>query len=192
MRAFYFCQQECRRKAASLIILIGWRKLWAGGAVEGGVDNVYGSPTYGTYLAEFSGSGGSIHQTVSTIAGDYYSLDFLAIQYQGTNYAAVYANNTSLLGTLNFTNMAGLVEYGGVANTNWESFSYTFQAASDMTPIQFIYFPQFLQMNGITDYGSGAVGDITLTVVPEPSIVALLGAGLAGGLAYSWRKRFNL
>ena len=147
----------------------------------------------GVHCAVFTYNGASISQTLSTTPGTFYSLNFSAIQYDGTNRSSVSVNG-GLLATLNFMNYTFISPTGEVApgfqfNSNWENFSFTFAATTTSTTILFSELPRLYNTADNTAYYShGGLDAISVTVVPDPSTVALLGAGLAGWLA---RRRLS-
>jgi Protein of unknown function (DUF642)/PEP-CTERM motif len=129
----------------------------------------------GNYIAYFSSYGGTISQVLSTVPGAYYDLTFSALDFEGNNSAGVSAGSLSV--ELNFT--APVVPLGSfVGNTNWQSFAFTFEASSTQTTLTFGAATQYDIVNDY--YGTVNLDDIAVTAVPEPSIVALLGIGLAG------------
>jgi hypothetical protein len=132
-------------------------------------------------------SGGEISQDLPTVAGEYYDLSFSAIELQGVNYTYVSAG--SLAAVLNFTSSVSIQNGNGPDNTNWDSFNFTFQASAANTTLAFICEPQHII--GPDYYGEDALDAISVTAVPEPSSVALLGAGLIGGLACLRRNRLK-
>jgi hypothetical protein len=115
-------------------------------------------------------------------------LNFLAIEFQGTNDVSVSVNG-SLLATLNFAKTTPINNGFGPFNNTWESFNYTFQATSLSTTLTFHYNNQLVAVPEVPNgfqydlfYGSGGIDAISVTVAPEPSTVVLLGAGLFGWL----------
>jgi hypothetical protein len=151
----------------------------------------------GNYCAYFKNDSGSLSQTISTLPGDYYFLSLAAIEFQGTNYVGISLNG-SLLTTLNFTNPAQSIPITyqnnqGTYNSNFESFSYIFQATSITSTLKFTYIPQEIYTGMYPNLsgpfsGSGGLDAISVVAVPEPSTVALLGMGL-GALTGRWRRK---
>jgi len=154
-------------------------------------------PGKGFYVG-FTYSGGSISQTISTTPGANYDLTFQAIQEDGINYSSVSIDD-ALLADLNFPDdpFISPVDNYDSFNTIWENFDYSFTASSPNTTISFTEYPaQYGVYEGPDDvynqYASaGALDDISVSAVPEPSTVAFLGAGVAGWLACGRRKRIN-
>ncbi len=152
-----------------------------------------GAAIDGNYCALFTRDGGSISQTLSTTAGVFYDLNFWALQYDGTNRSSVSVNG-SLLSAINFSRYVFISPLGQnnpfyQINTNWENFNFVFQATSANTSLLFSETPFTYVDSDHTFYDShGGLDAISVTVVPEPSAVALLGVGLAGWLA---RRRLS-
>ena len=149
-------------------------------------------------------------QTISTTPGAFYAVSLSAIQFVGTNMASVkmlpgtYTGNqvqptATLIGTLNFTTPSqspGPAPGAGFVNsinTIWQNFNYTFQATSFTTTLFFDYYRQAMDVqDGATVdvyYGAGGFDNISVTAAPEPTTVALVGAGLVGWLACRSRKK---
>jgi PEP-CTERM motif len=125
---------------------------------------------------------------INTSAGAYYDLSFSAIAFDGTNSASVSING-SLLAALNFTTTVPVrTVYNGEVNSVWQNFNFIFQATSSIGTI--LTFNYSAQSIGVPDednpyeidsyFGAGGFDNISVTLVPEPSPVALLGMGLAG------------
>jgi PEP-CTERM motif len=145
----------------------------------------------GNYFAFYQGNLSSrvagFNTAFETSAGAYYDLSFSAIAFDGTNSASVSVNG-SLLPTLDFaTTVPVKTVYYDEVNTVWQNFNFIFQAASTFTSLSFSYSVQSI---GVPDevnpyeidtfFGAGGFDNISVTLVPEPSPVALLGMGLAG------------
>ena len=78
--------------------------------------------------------------------------------------------------------------------SDWQLCSATFTATR--ADVGKTYQPEFLASLGAWTGHSNGVGtcyfgidSVSLSVVPEPSTLVLLAAGLFGLLAYAWRKR---
>ena len=133
---------------------------------------------------------------VSTVPGVYYTLKFSSIAFDGTNTANVYISGNQVA-SINFATTVPIAEGSSDPskyNLIWQNFSYTFQAVLSDTQFLFQYGSQFfVDRSGgtpTTYFGAGGFDNISLVqIVPEPSTLALLGAGLAGGLAARWRTR---
>jgi hypothetical protein len=103
-----------------------------------GIPPVNPNPPDGSHIAEFLQGGGILSQTILTTPNFYYALSFSEIAFQGTNAASVSVNG-SLLATLNFTNTLPINFIYGPYNTNWQGFSFIFQASSIVTTILFTF-----------------------------------------------------
>jgi hypothetical protein len=99
--------------------------------------------------------------------------------------------------TLNFTNTLPINTGFGLYNTNWQSFSFIFQASSSVvTTIAFSYSPQtVIDSENDIFYGSGGLDAVSVTAVPQPSIftLALLGSGALIYVRHKrkWRSRLK-
>jgi hypothetical protein len=69
---------------------------------------------------------------------------------------------------------------------NWATKSWTF-AIGDTDPL--LGQTLSIKLSVIGGGGQGDVDNVTLSSVPEPSTLVLVGIGLLGLLAYAWRKR---
>jgi Protein of unknown function (DUF642)/PEP-CTERM motif len=141
----------------------------------------------GIYIAGFQIWGGEISQTFSTVPGADYALSFSAIELQGAN--STYVSAGSLSAALNFTSSVSIQNGNGPNNTIWDSFNFIFQASSTNTTFSFYCVPQHIFLNDY--FGADSLDDVSITAVPEPSSVALLGTSLIGGLVCLRRKRLK-
>jgi hypothetical protein len=138
---------------------------------------------------------GTLDTYINTSAGAYYLLSFSAIAFDGTNSASVNVNG-SLLATLNFNVTIPVAQVFGSYNTNWQGFSYVFQASSSLTEITFKYSAQEVDVpdsSGGYDFFPGAGGFDAISVIavpePSPSVLILFGGGVLVYVRHKTRQR---
>ncbi|MGB7736398.1 MAG: PEP-CTERM sorting domain-containing protein [Thermoguttaceae bacterium] len=133
---------------------------------------VYSGINLDNYVGTFTRDGGVTNQSSTLYADAWYCSggDATSEIYPGGSANAATNDNgfpASLIGEFLVTKSTTAVTFTGLGGAMDNGFSY--------------------------DYGGGTVEPTAfscpLTVVPEPSTIALLGCGLFGLLAYAWRKR---
>lgn len=128
-----------------------------------------------------------ISQAVNTVIGDLYTLTFWVGRATPANGPGnVYPEPATIdlrIGGLSTSYSVGQftnsdITTGGV---NWKEFSYSFQATDVSTTIAFF---------NATPFGTNYAGldNVSLSAVPEPGSMALLGVGLGGLIVF--RRRF--
>jgi hypothetical protein len=147
----------------------------------------------GNYLNETS----SLSQTVSTTPGQFYSLNFSAIIFQGSSQFNIRVGGT-LLSALNFTNYTFINPTLNLPlNQAWQFFSFTFQATTNNTTIAIAnqsvdYDVETIINSQIYDnwyYSESGLDAVSVLGVPEPNALTLLGVSLTGGLVFTRRMR---
>lgn len=159
-------------------VLTGWEIL-------GSIDyiNTHWQAADGNRSVDLTGNsaaGGEIRQTFDTIAGTSYLVQF-----------ALSGNPDGLPVTKTMTVQSGgfsqvyLFSTVGTSRQNmgWIYESFLFTATSDLSTLSFISGPA----NG-TFFGP-ALDDVSVTAVPEPASLALLGSGVAAAFARRRRTR---
>jgi hypothetical protein len=146
------------------------------------ISNVYGvTPEDGTVCLDLQGYSdgspyGGVLQTIATVPGETYDLDFWAGSQNSISYAVGPVSVQATAGgtTASFTNALT-----GPGN-QWQEFSMDFVASGTSTDITLM---------GLSTAGGGYIGldNAVVTVVPEPTS-AVLGAGAAGGWVMRRRR----
>jgi hypothetical protein len=133
----------------------------------GGLNQI---PPDGNNFAFYQGSTSDTHSFagldtfITTSAGQNYILSFSAIAFDGTNSASASING-SLLASLNFISTVPVnVNTQGGYNTDWQNFTFTFQATSPLTEVTLKYSVQGI---AIPD---GAIFMITFMVLAALTI----------------------
>ena len=158
----------------------GWT-LASGPAIE--IQNhVAGSPYAGNQFVELDSSANSgMYQDLSTVVGRTYELSFAYSARPG-----IAANSTGInvsWGGLSVANpdLSGI----GLTDTSWKVYKYDLKADSTTTRLQFT-------ATGISDSYGGYLDAVSVSAIPEPSVVALSGiaglVALGGIIRRKWAK----
>ncbi|MEM7755427.1 MAG: DUF642 domain-containing protein [Planctomycetota bacterium] len=142
--------------------------------LERGLNNISNITAHsGEQFVSMGHSGQSndrLAQTIDTVAGVQYSLEFWVATIQNSTIQTVAgsafdAASTDLLGTVD----------GVVTNTTdgWVQYSVNFTAASDRTEIELLH----TVASGLANVG---VDSVSVTVVPTPAAGVIAAIGLAG------------
>jgi hypothetical protein len=160
--------------------LYGWTAAGSG-LIEVRRD-IVGTAEDGDYFVELDSTANSaMSQTISTVAGQRYSLSFwYSNRPASLQYNSVFPGGVAPASTngLSFDVGAGAVNVPGLpANTSadntWTLYSTSFVATGPATTLTFA-------ATGTSDSWGSSIDNIAVTTaVPEPGTLAMLGAGLA-------------
>jgi len=151
--------------------LTGWTTLPASSGSDFGVNGSY--PHSGAKDAFFAATGyydDSIMQTLPTVPGQSYQIDFWLAHTNPYNHADFTANWDG-------STILSLVDAGYFTYTKY---SFTLPATDTSTTLKF---------SGREIVSFVYLDDVSVQPVPEPSTLVLLSAGLFSFLAFVWRKR---
>ncbi|MDP3855070.1 choice-of-anchor C family PEP-CTERM protein [Phenylobacterium sp.] len=128
-------------------------------------------------------SGGSVSQTISTIAGVTYTVSFaLAGNPDGPDEGKIAV--TSVSGSLPQIDIFSVTAANTHANMGWQTYTYTFKAFDSTSELTFASATN-------TPYGP-ALDNVTISsAIPEPATWAMMiiGFGAVGGVARSARRK---
>lgn len=150
---------------------------WTGG--EGGIElrnNVAGTAHTGVNYIELDTNYNSLASQVVTTDGAWYNLSFAYSPRMdigaGSNGIEVYWNDV-LLDT--FTGV------GGSSGNNWTVYNIAVLGTNPASTLKFV-------ATGTSDSYGGSLDSVSITRLPEPGTLALLGLGILG-LAVAARRR---
>lgn len=168
--------------------LPGWTIFGPGG---GRVDVIlnYWPPAQGLQSLDLvgdTGFGTGILQTFATTPGEQYLLSFRYANNVDTTFAT---GRVELLGGTTLLNE--LVTHAGStrANMNYLDFEALFTANSPTTTLRFTHVAAGPPAPAFTGL---ALDSVSVTLIPEPGSLALLGVGVLGVVGYGrWRRRWR-
>ena len=114
----------------------------------------------------------SIFQSFATVVGQEYELSFAGRKRQDSTEEFSVSVGT-LVGT-NLENLALDYDIDSHEFGTWTEFNYIFQATDILSTLR------FTSLDRIDDTTGNLLDDVSIVSVPEPSIIALLAAGLFG------------
>jgi hypothetical protein len=133
-------------------------------------------PTAGDQIVQADGND-ALSQTFATTIGVSYELAFQSANSRGPNtQGGVYIQGL-INGTTLFTDSTDL------ANTSWLTSTFDFTATAASTTLQ-------LNLHFFNANGDGLLTEVSVTPVPEPTVLALSALGLGSLLAVHRQKRF--
>lgn len=149
---------------------------WTGGAYGVELRDAIAGTAYdgGNFIELDTTANSSISQTFATNVGQTYLLSFV--------YAARPDNKGAASDGISWSagNMSN-VAFGQDTNTAWTMMSASFVATGTSTTLSF-------KAMGTSDSFGTSLDDVSVTAVPEPGSLALLGAGFSA-LAWTARRR---
>ncbi|HEY4234256.1 MAG TPA: DUF642 domain-containing protein [Lacipirellulaceae bacterium] len=146
------------------------------------------TPFDGSFFLDLQGDGtfsapyGGVMQTLTTVSGQQYHLAFNLGTEQSASSPATHGP-ISVTATAGSTSLPFTFDPGGTG-TQWGEFGFDFTASSSSTPISIV---------GAVTTGGAYIGLdlVSVTLVPEPSTVALSACGALALLIGARRKLLN-